>query len=341
MKAVVISAPSKVTVEDRPIPEPGPNEVRIKVSYVGFCGTDVMVWSGKHRASYPVVPGHEFSGRVEAIGRDVKGIFMGDVVVAEASYPCRSCDICLSGYTEFCRNRIALGRTRDGAMAEYVVVPSGIVHPIGQSVDLMEAQSLVAVACAVRAVTRCGALLGRKTAVVGSGHSALLVAQVLRASGAGKVVLIGGKRRSRLLLAEQLGCDLAVSSQDTNLHQRLNSVAPGGFDVVVEASGDTMALPLAINLVKPGGKVVVFSTYKQQASGVPVEELYYKEIAIEGSRAGTGAYDTAVELLSTGKVKVKPMITHVVSLNEAARGFELAASHDENVFRVVMQVSPS
>ncbi|MGB9866422.1 MAG: zinc-dependent alcohol dehydrogenase [Bacillota bacterium] len=336
---MVIAAPLQVALEDRPLPQPGPNEVRIKVCYVGYCGTDVTVWQGKHRAAYPVVPGHEFSGKVDALGEGVSNVTCGDTVVAEASYPCHKCDLCLSEHAEFCRNRIALGRTRDGAMAEYVVVPAEIVHPVGQGVDLLEAQSLVAVACAVRAVSRCGTMIGKRAAVVGSGHSALLVAQVLRAAGAGKVALVGGRRQSRLSLAEQLGCDLAISSSSEQLQERLSTVAPGGFDVVVEASGDTSALPLAINIVKPGGKVVVFSTYKEKASGVPLEELYYKEISIEGSRAGTGAYSTAVDLLSSGKVKVRPMVTHVVTMAEAVRGFELAASHDESVFRVVMEVA--
>ncbi|MBC7332375.1 MAG: alcohol dehydrogenase catalytic domain-containing protein [Synergistetes bacterium] len=338
MKAVVLKNPFEVSIEERPFPQPSPNEVRIRVSYVGYCGTDIMVWQGKYKANYPIIPGHEFSGMIDAIGENVANLKVGDLVVAEASYPCHKCDLCLSNRAEFCRNRIALGRTRDGAMAEYIIVPAEIVHKIPKEVDLMEAQSLVGLACAIRAVRHCGSAVGKDAAVIGSGHSAMLILQVLKAGGINKLALIGGKRISRLRLAEELGADLAISYSSADLNDRLREFSPEGFDIVIEASGSASTIPLAINMVKPGGKIIVFSTYKERASNIPLEELYYKEITIQGSRAGSGEYQTASALLASGKVKVKPMITHVVEINEAAKGFEIASSNDEKVFRVVMKI---
>ncbi|MDK2872232.1 MAG: site-specific recombinase [bacterium] len=207
-----------------------------------------------------------------------------------------------------------------------------------KEVDLMEAQSLVGLACAIRAVRHCGSAVGKDAAVIGSGHSAMLILQVLKAGGINKLTLIGGKRISRLRLAEELGADLAISYSSADLNDRLREFSPEGFDIVIEASGSASTIPLAINMVKPGGKIIVFSTYKERASNIPLEELYYKEITIQGSRAGSGEYQTASALLASGKVKVKPMITHVVEITEAAKGFEIASSNDEKVFRVVMKI---
>lgn len=338
MKAVILRKPFEIMIENKTIPETKPNEVRIKVLYVGYCGTDIMVWQGKYKANYPIIPGHEFSGEIDAIGENVTNLKVGDFVVAEASYPCNKCDLCLSGRSEFCRNRIALGRNRDGAMAQYINVPAEIVHKIPKEVDLMEAQSLVGLACAVRAVRHCGSIVGKRVAVIGSGHSALLILQVLKAGGVNKLVLIGGKRVSRLRLAEELGCELAISNLDSNINEKLKELSPEGFDIVIEASGSVSAIPLAINIVKPGGKIIVFSTYKEKASNIPLEELYYKEITLQGSRAGSGEYQIAAELLSSGRVKIKPMITHIVELEEALKGFEIASSDEEKVFRVVMKI---
>lgn len=257
MKAVVLRKPQDIIIEEREVPSPGPNEVTVKVMYVGYCGTDVMVWAGSHRAKYPVIPGHEFVGRIHAIGDNVTGLQVGDIVVPEASYPCGTCRMCNRGLEEYCRNRMSLGRTRDGAMAEFVTIPVRIVHKINKKVDPIEAQSLVGIACAVHAVLRSKVGVGSKVLIIGSGHSALLLLQIVKAAGATGIALLGGSRKFRLSLAKALGADLVASTRDPNCDQILSSFIEDGFDIVVEASGQPESLNKAIALVRPGGIITI------------------------------------------------------------------------------------
>ncbi|NPV69950.1 MAG: alcohol dehydrogenase catalytic domain-containing protein [Firmicutes bacterium] len=338
MKAAVLKEPRHITIEERPLPAPGSSEVVIQVMYVGYCGTDVMVWAGNYRARYPVVPGHEFVGKVLSVGSAVEGVRAGDIVAPEASYPCGACAMCSSGLEEYCRNRVSLGRMRDGAMAEYVVVPAKIAHRVDERIDPRDAQSLVGVACAVRAVAKSSIATGTKVAIIGSGHSALLLLQVARAAGADGIAILGGSRKSHLALARHLGADLVVGYSDPDTDRLLGGFTRSGFDVVFEASGQPESLNKAIALVRPGGVVTVFSTYREAVDHMQGQELYYKEITIRGSKSGTGGYEAAIDLLASGKVQVGPMITHEVTLEEVRRGFELAESRDESVFRVIMRV---
>lgn len=338
MRAAVLSAPGELTIKDVPTPEIAPDEVLIKVVTAGICATDLEVYQGEHPASLPLTVGHEYSGVVEKAGEAVRGLAPGDPVTSEASWGCGACSSCLEGRPDKCQSRKALGRSVDGAFAEYVRVPAAIVHKLPEGVSHDEGHMVVNLACVCRAVKRAEINLGDRVAVIGSGQAGILMTQVLKSSGAMRVALIGGGRPKRLDLARKLGADEVIAARGQAGRERLLEMEKSeDVDVVFEASGIPDQLQTALKLVKPGGKVVVFSIFGKPLNNFQANLLYFKEPAVLGSRGGAGLYPMALSLLRTKKVLVTPLTSHQFPLEEADKGFVAMAGRDPEVVRILVK----
>lgn len=337
MKASVLREARKLEIIDVELPNLKPNEVLIKVDCVGICGTDVSVYRGVYAAKNNVILGHEFNGIVTGVGESVSKVSIGDYVVSQASWGCGKCYWCQKGMASYCASPNMLGRTIDGSLAEYIIVPENVVLPISKDVNSVEAQGVVGVATALRALNRSGLKLGDSVLLIGPGYSGLIMLQLCKLAGA-KDVCITGTRESRLKIAETLGADFIINiRQDPNWEQSLLKRTENiGFDICIESSGTVSALLSAVRMVRKGGTVVQFGTSFDNIDALPQNDFYRKEISIVGSKGGYGFYSKAIDLLERKMVKIEPLITHRFSLSETARAFEIMDKRLDNVLRAVV-----
>jgi L-iditol 2-dehydrogenase len=337
VKACVLTEPGKLEIVEREIRPPGEGEVLVKVDCVGICGTDVGVYRGDHKAKDRVIPGHEYCGEVVETGTGTRRLKPGDYVISEASWGCGTCHWCSRGLPSYCERPQSLGRTVDGAIAQYITVPESILHKSKQSVTPLEGQAGVGVATGLRVVARSGLGVGDRVLIIGPGFSGLLMVQLCRIAGAACVGM-AGTRDERLRIAEKLGADFTVNirSRPQWEEEITAEYARYGFDVCIEASGTESGFLSAIRLVRKGGTIVEFGISSDPLNGVPQEEFYRKEITVVGSKGGYGFYPKAVELLENRRIQVEPVVTHEFPLSESARAFDIADRRLENVLRAVI-----
>lgn len=337
MKTSILMEAKKLDIIDVELPKLKPNEVLVKVDCVGICGTDVSVFRGIYAAKENVVLGHEYNGTVAETGDEVSKVEVGDYVVSQASWGCNKCHWCYNGMTSYCEAPNMLGRTIDGSLAEYIIVPENVLLKINRDVSSIEAQGVVGVATALRALHRSGLKLGDSVLLIGPGYSGLIMLQLCKLAGAKEVGMVG-TRDSRLQLAKDLGADFIWNNkQDLDWEKNLlNRTGNLGFDICIESSGTVPALLSAVRLVKKGGTIVQFGTSFNNIDGLPQKDFYSKEISMVGSKGGFGFYPKAVELLEQKKIKIESLITHKFPLSEVARAFEVMDKRLDNVLRAVV-----
>ncbi len=320
MKAAVLHAPRDLRVESASVPEPARDEVVVRVTLAGLCGTDYSIWSGARAVSYPRIMGHELVGRVESVGGEVDRVRTGVVVVVEPNYSCGVCPLCIEGNRNLCLSRTAVGIDVDGGFAELVRVPARCVWPVPSGVT--DAQVLVTepLAVVVRAVNRGAPRAGETAAVVGAGTLGLLALQVLRAHGAR--VLVVSRTERRFALARELGAATTLAVRD---EQGLTTAARAfsareGVDLVVETAGTPEAVSYALALVRPGGRVVL-TGLPHEPTSVSFFGVVRREVTILGSMIYQDEFGESLELVARGAVRGEPLLTHRFSLDRIAEAF--------------------
>lgn len=336
MKASILEDTKKIKIVDMEIPELSNKDVLVKVFCVGICGTDVSVYRGIYPAKKNIILGHEFCGEVVKVGQDVEKVAPKDYVVSEASWGCNSCYWCEKNYYNYCESPHRLGRTINGSLAEFIILPENVLHKIDNSVSYIDAQSVVAVSTALRALKRGDVKLGDKVVIIGPGYSGLIMLQLCKLIGAGVVGMIG-TRDNRLKIAEDLGADFIVNIRtDKEWLNKLLNIYKYGFDICIEASGTISGFQSAMNLIKKGGTIIQFGASFDKINDLPLKDFYNKEISIIGSRGGFGFYKKAIELLEMKKLKIEPLITHRFKLDEVPKAFNIMDKRLENVLRCVV-----
>lgn len=324
MKAARLHGPRDLRIERSSIPSAAPHEVLVRVGVAGLCGTDHRIWTGDRPVAYPRVMGHEFVGRVEAVGEGVTRVGVGDRVAVEPNYSCGTCPLCREGNRNLCLSRTAIGIDVDGCLAELVRVPARCCWPAPAQAadeDLMLTEPLAVV---VRAVARSGARAGETAAVVGGGTLGLLALQVLRARGA-RVLCIGRSGR-RFELARQLGAEAVHATSQGPLRPVAERFSGReGVDCVVETAGTPEAVNHALDLVRPGGRIVL-TGLPHEATPVTFFSVVRREVTISGSMIYQDEFAEAMRLVAAGQVRTAPLITHRFPLDEIARAF---AVHEE------------
>ncbi|HAL46142.1 MAG TPA: hypothetical protein DCP37_00130 [Dehalococcoidia bacterium] len=336
MRAAVLQLPGSLRVIDAETPRPGRDEVLVRVKATGICSTDLMVYQGRQSAPLPIVPGHEAAGVVDVTGPEVVGFQEGDPVVVEASWGCEVCAMCRHGQEALCPDRVSQGRTRDGTFAEFVVAPTRALHLIPPELDFSLAQALISVACSVRAIRRGRPGFGERAAILGPGIAGLILSQLTGENGASHTTVFG-TREWRLAMASSLGANDTVNVREDGWMERALSLTDGqGFDLVFETSGDPQALIDTFELVRTGGRIVVFSIYDGPVDGIPAQLLYRKEVSLVGVRGGGGGYPLAIDLVRSGKVLLDSLVTHRLPLEDAEEGFRMMERRDEGVQRIAL-----
>ncbi|WP_035293873.1 zinc-binding dehydrogenase [Clostridium sp. KNHs214] len=333
MKALLKYEKGYGNMELRNIEEPDFNEeqVKIKVKYSGICGSDIHTYKGEYKnPKVPVVLGHEFSGQVVGVGKNVQGIKIGDNVTSETTfYICGECDYCKSKDYNLCSSRKGLGTQQNGSFAEYVIARKESVHVLPEGVDLLSASLTEPLACTTHAVMEKTSIKeGEKVLIFGPGPIGNLAAQVAKANGA-YVILAGiDKDEDRLEFAKGLGIDKTVNIQKENLKDIIKELTNGyGVDKAFECSGAVPAVNSALDLLMKKGTLVQVGLFAKSLNELDQEKIIQKEINYIGCRSQKpSSWVKALDLLKAGKVDAKALVTDIYSLDNWKVAFEKVMS---------------
>jgi 2-desacetyl-2-hydroxyethyl bacteriochlorophyllide A dehydrogenase len=307
MRAIVVDRPGSFRVADVPDPAPRATEIVVRVEYCGICGTDLHILAGEFPPTpYPITPGHEFAGTVVARGPDIRpDLPIGARVAVDPSLYCGYCRRCRAGRDNLCENWAAIGDTVNGAFAEYVAVPAVNAYRLPDHLDAQYGAMAEPLACAVHGMRRLGPVFGEPIVVIGAGTMGLLLLQLLLLAGAGPVAVVD-RVSDRLEVARKLGAAQAVTDAAA-LGRR--------FEVAVDATGAPQAIETAIGLLDRGGRMLVFGVSPAEAT-IPVSpfRVYNDELVITGSMAILRSFGPAVDLLTSGAVDPRPLLSEPLSL---------------------------
>jgi L-iditol 2-dehydrogenase len=335
MLAIRFYKVGELRAEQVPIPEPSPGEMIVKSAVALTCGTDVKMYRRGHQlARPPQIMGHEFAGTVTAVGRGVGKFKVGMKVVAANSAPCNKCYYCLNRQPNLCDHLddCIVGFTWPGAYAEYVRIPERIVRQntfqVPEGVPLESVASLEPFACVVHGWDLIESNPGGSAVVIGGGPIGLLHAQLARLRGA-KTVMLCDVVQERLQEAEKMGVDETVDSTKGNLSERVLALTEGrGADIVVEAVGRRETWETAPGLARKGGTVLLFGGCTSGTSvSFNADKIHYGELHVQGSFHHTpAAVERAFHLIASGRIAIKPLISHEMPLEKASEALELMGS---------------
>jgi len=348
MRAILKARPGPgMEMQMIPVPEPGPRDVLIKVKATSICGTDRHIyhwnpWSAG-RIKPPLVIGHEVSGHVVEVGRDVTLLKVGDFVSAESHIPCTVCPVCRNGQQHICARLKILGVDTQGTYAEYAVIPETVAWKNDPDLDPAMAAIMEPLGNAVYTVL-VEPITGLNVAIFGDGPAGLNAVAVARASGAGRIFQIG-KYPFRLELGRKMGSDVNLNITDpaTNVAKTILDATDGfGVDVVLEMTGSQQAVDDGIKVLRKGGR---FSAFGLPSGPIQMDlnGLVFKGARLLGIN-GRLMWETWFQmagLLRSGKLDPSPVITHRIALDDFQKGFDAMDSADRMVGKVVMFPDPA
>lgn len=320
MRALRKQTPDATTlsIEDVPVPEPGPGQARIAVSAAGVCGTDLHILAGDYASRPPVTLGHEIAGRVDAVGEGVDADWIGVLVAPETAFEtCGRCDWCRTARPMLCRDRLSLGSGVDGGFAGSVVVPASKLHRLPEWLDDRAAALLEPLACCCNSLFDPSVIeAGDRVVVSGPGPIGLLAAQLARVAG-GRVIVVGTSGdAARLAVAERLGFETGAIDSPADREVLEAEASDRRIDVVVEASGAASAVRAALTWLRPRGTLVQMGLLSGEIS-VPFGEIVTRELRV---RAGFGSSPAswlrAVKLVSERRIELEPLISAVLPLRD-------------------------
>jgi L-iditol 2-dehydrogenase len=345
MNALVLTEYNHLELLDRPRPVPGPGELLVRVAACGICGSDVHGFDGSSgRRIPPLVMGHEAAGIVAETGRGVRGFQVGDRVTFDSTIYCGECAFCRRGEMNLCDRREVLGVScgdyrRDGAFAEYVLVPERITYRLPDAMPFEEAAMLEAVSVALHAVAVSDLSGGETALVIGAGMIGLLTLQAARAAGCSRV-FIADVDATRLALAKQLGATetlhLSGPRSSPDLVRRCQELTDGaGVDIVLEAVGRDETISTAIDAVRKGGTVTLIGNITPEVR-LPLQKVVSRQLRLQGTAASCGEYPQAIEMITNGTIQVKPLITAVAPLDDGPGWFKRLYAHEPGLMKIVL-----
>lgn len=323
-----------------PPPLSKPDDVRIRVTASGVCGTDVHIVEGRVRfVEPPLVLGHEVAGVVDECGPDVRKFLPGDRVKCDSVIGCGCCAWCENGATQFCPNGSEVGMTRDGGWAEWLVVPERNLHPLPDSItDEVAAILDVEVFGALR---KPGVNPGDSVVVLGPGPGGLIAVQLARLMDAGTIILCG-TRAERLQLGKKLGADHVIDVTKEDPVAAVQSLTGGrGADLAFEATGSEKAALQLLEILRPQGRGVLYGVHGRPIRELPIDRIVLKDLVIYGALSNRTGWEELIGLVADGKLDLASLITHTFPLSQAAEGVACTRERREGAIKAVLLVAPT
>ena len=343
MKALVLEAYNKFVFRDYPDPKlRGPDDVLVRVRAAAICGSDVHGMDGSTgRRVPPIVMGHEAAGEIVEVGSGVSDFAPGDRVTFDSTEYCGECFHCRRGEVNLCDNRRVLGVScaeyrRDGAFAEYIVLPRRIPYRIPEGLDFVGASIAEPAAVAAHAAAITPIAMGDSMAVVGAGLIGLLLIQILRAHSPAAIIALetDPERRAAALAA---GASAALDPTAPGTPDSILSLSGGrGVDRCFEAVGATAPIAAAIAATRKGGSVTLIGNVSPKVE-IPLQSVVTRQIALLGSCATAGEYPLVLDLLSKGAIDARSIVSAVAPLSEGASWFSRLYAREKGLLKVVLE----
>ena len=343
MRAAVLTGPGKIEVRDWPKPEiRDKTDVLLRVRMVGICGSDLHYFSeervGDTVMHYPVVLGHECAAVVEETGRGVKHLKPGDRVAVEPAVSCGSCDQCRAGRANTCLALSFLGhpKERSGALAEFVVMPEENCYPLSERMTFAQATLAEPLSIALHAANLAGGLKDRTIAILGSGPIGLSVGLVALGEGAAAIYMTDKVKARLQVAAEEAGARWTGNPLEADIVKEILEKVPGGMDIVFECCGQQDALDQAVELLKPGGTLVLVGIPLEDRVSFAISRLRRRELRLQNVRRQNRCVGPALRMIEDGRIKVDFMATHMFRLDEAQKAFDTALHYRDGIIKALV-----
>jgi 2-desacetyl-2-hydroxyethyl bacteriochlorophyllide A dehydrogenase len=338
VRAAVLTGIRQVRLEERPEPQARPGWVVVRVESASICGTDSHQYDGRVDTPFPRVPGHDFAGRVEAVGDGVDGSLVGTPVAVKPSLPCGECADCSAGRLAGCCNKRLIGLWSDGCMAEKVAVPQVNLVPRPDGVEDWQACLLEPLAVGLNTVDRLQIMLGETVLILGQGPIGLALTRLCALSGAGRLIVTDA-REAPFAVSRAYGATECLNVTETDVVPAVAGLTGGaGADIVIETSGFPASSAIVLDVVRKEGKVAHIG-WANDLPPLPVIPIMAKTLTVfgVGGNGGRGQYERSIELVRSGRIDLGPMVTHRFALDDIAAAFETAASKAEGAIKVVVR----
>lgn len=333
LKSMWLVQPGQFELRELPRYDVGDDEVLVRIAFVGICPWDVRVYAGKSKVPLPRLMGHEASGRIVQVGKDVRGLEGGQRVAADFIVKCGCCPNCRSGRPNRCQHP----RFPNGAYQEFAVLPQRNIYPIHESTSFRAAAFTEPLSCVVRGQKALRLAPGQWELVLGAGPIGLMHMQVARLYGAR--VIVADLIDERLDLARRLGADLVCNNARANLKEVILQATDGrGADAAVVAVGVSALVVQAAECLADGGRLNIFAgIYPAEPLGIDPNLVHYKELVLTGSAdSAPEDYVQALAHIEMGQVRVEELISHVLPLEQLPEGFEMVTGRQG--FKIMVQV---
>jgi L-iditol 2-dehydrogenase len=345
MKAAFLTGIRALEIREAPEPKlTNPRDVLLRIDAVGICGSDVHYYTagriGSLAVQYPFIVGHECAGTVLEAGAEVRGPAAGQRVAIDPLVSCRQCDQCRAGRSHTCRKQKFLGSPGQlpGSLAEYLIMPAECCFPIPDSLSMAQATVVEPLSIGLYAQRMSHPQPGAKIAILGSGPIGLSVLLALRVLGHFRIY-VTDLIEERLQVARQCGADWTGNPTRQDIVAAIGDLELLGVDFAFECAGQQETLDQAVELLKPGGTLLVIGIPEVDRTSFPIHTLRHKELRIENVRRKNQCIAPAIELVARGAVNLDPLITHHFSLAETKAAFDLVADYRDGVVKAIIHLS--
>lgn len=334
MKAVQVQEPGKISLIEAPMPEPPAGFARIKVKAAAICATDLEVIDGKIPANYPLIPGHEWSGIVDAVGSPEDAHWIGQPVIGSSDVACLTCEACRRGEWRYCEHFEEIGFRRDGAYGEYFLAPTYGLVAKPDCVPYAEAALCEPIGVALGTMKKAKAKLGETLLIMGAGSIGLSMLAVGKAMGMRKIVVCD-LLPSRLEIAKQMGAYATIATRDQDLMAEMHRLHPGGSDVVIDATGIEECIQNCLKLTRKGGTFALAGYGRGKIMQIRIDDIHINNLKVVGAGNNWGMHKKALTLMEDGLINVSPMVSAKIAMEEYERGIEMVRTRPDGFVKAI------
>ena len=335
MKAMILRGPRELGLAEVRRPTLGHNQVLVRLTHTGVCGTDLHIFDGSIPVRHPLIMGHEMIGEVVEGGGDA--LRPGQRVIVDPAVYCGMCFNCRAGQTNLCPNGSLVGRDSNGGFADFLAAPRSHVYPLPDTIDNQTAPLIQVATTCLHGHRQVRTFPGLSVVVVGLGVAGQVHVQLAKAWGAYPVIGITRSEWKRNL-ARELGAHITLPSGPEAIRGVLEATDGRGADLVIESTGVVPAIADSITMARLGGTLLLFGIASAKTAALPFYQLYYKELKIMNSRAAKGEdFPDTIDLVARGVVRLKPLVTHVLPLPDLKKAIEMLETDEDHRMKIILE----
>jgi threonine dehydrogenase-like Zn-dependent dehydrogenase len=336
MKAVQIKKPGEIALIVAPIPTPPAGFARVKVVAAAVCATDLEVIDGNIPANYPLIPGHEWSGIVDAVGSPEDEAWLGKAVIGSNDVVCLHCEACRSGNWRYCKDFEEIGFRRNGAYAEYVIVPAYGLCEKPPQFSFEVAALCEPLGVALGTLEKARARFGQTLMIYGAGSIGLCMLAAAKAMGMRKIVVVASSSR-RLEIAKEMGAYATVATAEQDLFAEMKRLHPEGTDVIIDCTGIEECIQNSLKLCKKGGVVALAGYGRGKVMNIRIDDIHINNLQVVGAGNNWNQHKKAITYMADGSVDLSPMVSEILPLEDFEKAIHMARNRPVGFVKAIFK----